>query len=180
MTAEIWLQIPGFDIYQASDRGRVRSIDRRVDGPWGTPSRIKRGKILSGTPDRDGYLWVTLYRSTQYRRAMHVLVLEAFSGKCPYGMQARHLDGYNQNNRPDNLKWGTKVEDAADKKRHGTVPRGETHGRAKLTESVIRRAQMQRGTGLTLKAVAALSGVSVATIHAALSGTTWAHLQAAA
>jgi hypothetical protein len=49
---------------------------------------------------------------------VHHLVLRAFVGPCPAGMQTRHLDGNPANNRLDNLCWGTPKENAEDCARH--------------------------------------------------------------
>ncbi len=67
-------------------------------------------------PHVDGYLTVKIQGKP---RTVHRLVLEAFVGPCPPGMQCRHLDGNPANNRLENLAWGTHAENAADKIRHG-------------------------------------------------------------
>ena len=46
---------------------------------------------------------------------VHRLVLEAFVGPCPEGMECRHLEGDTANNALSNLAWGTPQENAADK-----------------------------------------------------------------
>src|SRR5215471_1608313 len=43
---------------------------------------------------------------------VHRLILEAFVGPCPKGMEARHLNGDRQDNRLVNLAWGTRLENA--------------------------------------------------------------------
>lgn len=68
-------------------------------------------------------------------RGVHTLVLEAFVGPAPSNHMCRHLDGTRDNNRLENLRWGTNRENVADRIRHG-VPvgtKGELHPRAKLT-----------------------------------------------
>lgn len=42
---------------------------------------------------------------------------------------------------PKHLSWKSPVENAADKKVHGTQNRGSNHGRAKLTEAIVRRVR---------------------------------------
>lgn len=68
---------------------------------------------------------------------VHQLVLEAFVGSCPEGMECRHLDGNPKNNELENLCWGTRKENQADRKRHGTSNCGERQGRVKLTECKV-------------------------------------------
>jgi len=53
-------------------------------------------------------------------RYVHRLILEVFVGPCPDGMECRHLDGNPQNNRLDNLAWGTPEENCEDREKHRT------------------------------------------------------------
>ena len=55
---------------------------------------------------------------------LHRLVLENFVGPCPDGMECCHNDGNPDNNRLDNLRWGTPSENSRDKIRHGTTTAG--------------------------------------------------------
>src|SRR5712691_3060160 len=101
---EHWLPIMGWeDLYEVSDLGRIRSLDRR------TPRGIRRGQVLKPFPGRNGYLSVDLSRDeVQTRRTMHRLVLEAFIGPCPAGQEARHGPGGSRtDNRLTNLCYGT-------------------------------------------------------------------------
>lgn len=85
-----------------------------------------------------GYRQICLGK--RYVQSVHVLVLLAFVGPCPEGMECRHLDGNPANNRLDNLCWGTGSENWNDKRRHGTlnILRGEDCPYSKLTEDTVR------------------------------------------
>ena len=50
--------------------------------------------------------------------SVHRLVLEAFVGPMPEAMETRHLDGNPANNCLDNLRYGTRAENEADKRLH--------------------------------------------------------------
>lgn len=115
---EIWKDIPGFEgKYQASDQGRVRSLDRDVQGRHksGTEfKRLLRGKIL--TPAiycKTGHLSLPLGRSTN-GIPVHQLVLLAFEGPCPKGEEVRHKNGVSSDNRLENLEYGTRTENILD------------------------------------------------------------------
>lgn len=56
-------------------------------------------------------------RKYQY---VHILVLTAFYGPCPEGMEGCHHDGDPLNNRLGNLRWDTHVGNVSDSIRHGT------------------------------------------------------------
>ena len=62
---------------------------------------------------------VSIYSSVLYNRPLHSIVCRTFHGlKSEPGLVARHLDGDSENNCAVNLKWGTRKENARDKKRH--------------------------------------------------------------
>jgi hypothetical protein len=71
---------------------------------------------------------------------VHRLVLEAFVGPCPAGMEACHNNGVRTDNRLENLRWDTRSANCRDRIRHGTTnfPRGIAHGMSKLTEEDVR------------------------------------------
>jgi hypothetical protein len=114
------------------------------------------------------------------RRKVHHLVLEAFVGPCPDGMECRHKDGDRKNNHVGNLEWGTRLEQAADKRRHGTILRGERHGQAKLKGPAEARAiflaVVRKGEPKSF--VAKKFGVTRHAVRAITSGRTWAHATA--
>lgn len=116
-TAEEWRPVPGYEgAYAVSSLGRVRSLDRVTDR-----GRKWKGKILTTRPRYDGYIPVTMWRGGGQRvRLVHAVVLEAFAGPRPEGMEALHADGDRTNNRSDNLSWGTHAENQADQVAHGT------------------------------------------------------------
>lgn len=118
---EEWRPIPGWDgFYEASSHGRVRSLTRTVKHPKSGAAQIQ-GRVLRTGPHRSGHLWVELCRpGVKKTRQVHQLVLEAFVGPKPPGMEGCHYDGNPQNNRIENLRWDTRAGNLADAIRHGT------------------------------------------------------------
>lgn len=115
---EEWKIATGTDQrYEVSNSGRVR----RYDGTMLTPSV---------PPNTREYPAVMLRHSGVRKRvAVHRLVAINFIGLPPFaGAEVRHLDGNHLNPRADNLAWGTRTDNAADRERHGTTARGLRHG----------------------------------------------------
>lgn len=80
------------------------------------------GKPLT-TRDHNGYRSVNLCKKYKGRQAfVHRLVLEAFVGPCPAGMEVLHINGVRDDNRLENLRYGTRSENMRDALRHGTHP----------------------------------------------------------
>lgn len=135
---EEWRSIPGFDGYEASSYGRIRSVDRIVPIRNGR-TRFVRGRILSPGihSKRYPYRYVNLQRGKP-NIGVHRLVCLAFHGlPATDTMMACHRDGDCANNNADNLYWGTPKQNQLDRKRHGTASIGDRHGMSKLTSSVV-------------------------------------------
>jgi len=169
---ETWRAIPGWEgFYEASDQGRVRSLDR-----WsiGQRRRFWRGVVLQ--PRRGlRYLFVTLHRPGMQRQAeIHRLVLEAFAGPCPAGREVAHGNGDPHDNRLANLRYDTRMGNNADKRRHGTHLEGERTPAAKLTAEQAQAIYQRRGEGRqTALALAAEHGCCEANVYAIWSRKSW-------
>lgn len=118
---EVWRPVVGYEgIYEVSDQGRVRSVERLVTRSNGTVQKMP-SLIRTLTPSSFGHLWVTLRTpGTRRNRTVHSLILEAFAGPRPAGAVARHLNGNPSDNRVENLAWGTPKENGEDMTRHGS------------------------------------------------------------
>ena len=163
---EQWLPVVGFDGYDVSNRGRVRS--------WRDNRRTRTPYILKPQIIPDGYHRVGLYRGDRQKSVFVAhLVAEAFIGPRPDGLIIRHLDGTRDNNRPENLKYGTHKENSADRARHGTTRFGENHGMALLTENDVRMIRQSKEQAQPL---ADRLGVSKSTIYAARTRQNWRHV----
>ena len=136
MTApERWLPVPGYEgFYDASNQGRIRSLDRMVRTNGGA-LRLSHGQILAGGTYKDGHKHITLCREgTRRTFTIHSVIMLTFTGPCPEGQQIRHLNGVPDDNRwapgdtaeqviaaGGNLIYGTAKENAEDRDdRHGT------------------------------------------------------------
>lgn len=136
---ETWKPIPLFDLYEASDAGRIRSLPR-VTQHYTGKAIVRGGRVLAGHVNPKGYVQVSLSVDGRTRTAhVHALVAAAFLGPRPSGLVVRHLDGNSQNNAASNLAYGTQQENTNDKELHGTILRGEQHGCAKLTADQVKQ-----------------------------------------
>lgn len=118
---EHWLPVVGYEgSYEVSDLGRVRSLDRYV--PQGDHRKLCHGQMLQPGRHRKGHLYVRLGAASrgETNTWIHHLVLHAFVGPRPPGLECRHLNGNPADNRVCNLKWGTASENVLDKQLHGT------------------------------------------------------------
>lgn len=117
LPGEEWRPVLGWEgLYEVSDLGRVRSLSR---GGY-------RGRIIKPYLNRKDYprLMVALcdgkrkHGGRQAFPTVHRIVLEAFVGPRPDGMEACHYNGDACDNRLKNLRWDTKMGNVADRRRH--------------------------------------------------------------
>jgi hypothetical protein len=138
MEQEIWKDCVGYEgLYQVSNLGRVRGLDRYVKRErYNKISEVSRkGGIMKPSICNGGmmlHFWKDGISSKPVK--VHNLVLEAFVGERPKGYQACHFpDRSHENNRLDNLRWDTSANNQRDKLYHGTDNRGEKCCSAKIT-----------------------------------------------
>lgn len=102
------------------------------------------------------------------------LILEAFVGPCPEGLEACHYDGDCTNNALKNLRWDTHIENEKDKERHGTRLKGEKFWSAKLTIEQVREIRELYATGeWSMSELAREFNVAIGTVHPLIRRRTW-------
>ena len=113
MSKTKWRDIPGFDGYQISSAGEVRSFINNRHGIG------EKSRILKSTANRAGYQTVCLGRGN--RRLVHRLVAEAYIPNPNDLPIVRHLDDDPAHNDIDNLAWGTQTDNMRDCVEHGRL-----------------------------------------------------------
>jgi hypothetical protein len=169
MTEERWLPIPSWeDKYEVSDAGMVRSVDGRILTPFNYGRYL--AVSLDGRKDYRAYMvgWYPIA----------YLVLTAFVGPRPDKYMCLHEDDDPHNNAVTNLYYGTHSHNAADAYANGAQrPIGELCGSARLTEAQVLEAMALHDAGWTYTRLGDRYGVNRATVHYAVTGHTWKHLQ---
>lgn len=105
------------------------------------------------------------------------LLCELVHGKSPKPkLDACHRCGNRQCVNPRHLRWGTRLENMADTIEHGTVPRGERNGHAKLNEHAVREIRALKGT-LSRRRIAERYGISEWSVTDIFYGRNWGWLK---
>ncbi len=164
--------IAGFPGYRIGDDGSVQSQragcnpNRKfLSGRWVTLKQSKR---------KGDYPSVKLQCEGRKKTvSVHTLVLEAFRGSCPDGMEAAHNNGIPDDNSLSNLRWDTPKNNFQDQLKHGTAAIGERHSRARLTESQVREIRQRLKAGETQSSLAFAFGIAKPTVGSIASRRIW-------
>jgi hypothetical protein len=170
---EEWRQITAYGgQYQVSSLGRVRR-----------PLKCGGYKVLKGAFHRAGYPVVCMSwgDGKQVTKCVHVLVCTAFCGPIPNGLTVNHINAIKTDNRPENLEIISRAEQVEHEVLMGLCPKGESHGRAKLTDKNIelirwlyRSRNRLRGQGH--RQIAKRFGISKTQVGRILRMESWRHL----
>jgi HNH endonuclease len=169
------LACPNLGGYAVGDNGTVWSPFTRSSwraSGWWPVSQYRR-------PYGAGYMVVCLRadngKGKVIQRYVHRLVLEALVGPAPEGdrVEVRHLDGDPTNNRLANLKWGTNLENALDRIRHGSHASGSEFKSSVLDKDKVIAAFLLRSAGKNMATIADLFGVNAGTISDIFAGRSY-------
>lgn len=179
---EEWRKVVGWDGYEVSNSGQVRSVDRTVTRADGTKQTV-RGSLLTRSLNSSGYWRVRLSNDALGRRSMarvHRLVAQAFLPNPNNLPEVNHIDCDRTNASVENLEWVTASQNRSHGVAFGAVVVPHRHGSdancAKLTEDAVRQARIDLANGSSIKGLARKHGVHPKTMRRALRGISWAHV----
>ena len=154
---EIWRNVLTHNGYKVSNLGKVMSF-----------RKVKSGKLMIPSSDKDGYLKVNLSSGVGTKAKsmkIHVLVLQAFIGVAPVNKpNGCHKNDIKTDNRLENLYWGTQKENVQDALINKTWPIGEDSCNAKLTNKEVYEIKDLVKNGYKDTEIGNFYGVHAATI----------------
>ena len=129
---EIWKAIPKFSRYEASNLGRIRSMNYK---------NSNKIKVLKPVIAKDGYYQTMLLNDFGKYKSwkVHKFVAMTFLGEIG-NKEVNHIDGNKLNNRIENLEIIPKSENILHAYNLGliTPKRGSSNGNSKLTEKQVK------------------------------------------
>jgi hypothetical protein len=166
---ELWKPIKGFEDYEVSNTGYVRSWKTR-GGRRPSPYTLAPGLI-------QGRRYVNLMRDGKaHHLGVSVLVLEAFGSPKPARHEAAHLDGDPGNSHLGNLQWMTRKEISAQRVLNGTDDRSLSKRNTKLTEADVLEIKARLNAGESHESIAQDYPVKWANIKSIHLEKSWSHV----
>lgn len=175
LITEEFRPVNGYEgLYEVSDFGRVKSLDRYVVYPKGG-IRIFYGRLLSLSKPK-GYDRVTLIRNNKaITHFVHQLVAIAFiSPRTKEKPWVNHKNFIRDDNRPENLEWVNSQENMDHQVNGGRSPKGSKNPSAILTEEQVREIKTCK---MSFKEMSLKYGVCIGTLEALRYGRTWKHIE---
>lgn len=164
--------VVGFPGYRVGSDGSLwtcRNTRQSMSGAW---------KQMKCSAWCSGYVMASMrLNNRSYRKLLHNVVLEAFIGPRPDGMQGCHDPDHNRaNNALNNLRWGTPESNYRDRDRQGRTARGSRQGLAKVTEKDVVQMRCLAACGMSPRAMQKYFPVGENNIGQIVKGLTWSHV----
>lgn len=150
-----WIDYRG--LYEVSNLGRIRSVDRYVRGynHGKEHKKMIKGVILKLRSNRNGYILAHLAKEGGHRDySLHRLVYFSFNPEADTSMQVNHIDENISNCRLDNLNlmtakentnWGSRTQRISHKTKG--VKRGQMSVENKLKISAALKKSIKAAEG---------------------------------
>lgn len=172
MSNEIeWRDIPGYEgLYQVSNTGLIKGM---------VSSRgHASGRITQGAGRRYAQVFLTRNSQGQHHYVQRLVML-AFVGERPEGMQVNHINGNGFDNRLENLEYVTPSQNV--RHRFDVLgqknPRGEEVRSSKLTEEKVREIRRLYAQGKPTNELAPMYGVDISNIRLIVRRKAWTHVE---
>jgi hypothetical protein len=158
---------------------RKREVQERLEDKLGPKDPVTGCIEWTAGRNKAGYGRINRGRRGEGTVLAHRLVWELKHGPIPPGMEVCHSCDNPPCCNEAHLFLGTHQDNVADMvaKDRGKHPKGEVHGRAKLTEADVVEIRRRLAAGESQRKIAASFGITQGPVCCIKTGRTWKHLK---
>lgn len=166
---ENWKDIQGYEgVYEISDLGQIRSVDRLVINPKKGIRRVA-GRVLKPSICKGYYYLILCKEGKKKFSQIHILVASHYVPNPENKPEVNHKDGNKLNNAANNVEWCTKLENKIHAIIMGLTP-------TKLNENDVKDIRRLH-KHYTYKSLGKIFGVHCSTIKKIVNRKSWVHIQ---
>ncbi len=176
---EVFKKIKGYENYEVSNYGNVKSIDHFVRSK-NNSKRVQKGRLLTKPKTVKGYLQVSLSNNgIRFNTGVHRLVALAFIPNPENKPQVNHINGIKDDNSLENLEWCTNKENQihAVKNNLCNPNLGEKHHNSKLTNEQVKNARRMFKLGMDNITLSRLYNISAPAMSKILRNKTYINIK---
>lgn len=178
MNSEEWRKVPGSDVYEVSNLGRIRTVGRYVNTCYGA-KRFVKPRVLNLTGGKRVYTRIS--KKINGTTLVHRLVAMAWIPNPEGHKVINHKNGIRNDNRVENLEWCTQQHNMAHAMEIGLSKpfinkSCEESISAKLTNDKVREIKRKLMMGVKNAEIAREYGVVKGTISEIKRGKTWVEI----
>ena len=172
---EEWRDILGAEgLYEVSNIGRVRSVDRVIERSNGLKHTV-RSRVLKPAPDSRGYYRCGIMINKKLvTKKVHRLVAEAFC-EGDHSLTVDHINGIKSDNNASNLEWVTRAENVRRAVKNGLIIVPKTERKVNLEQVLTIKTFLKNGWGP--KKISDHMGVSIHICKDISRNRTWTHVR---
>lgn len=177
---EEWRDINGYiGYYQISDKGRVKSVKRKIKRSNGRVYSVSE-RILKSATNKSGYPRVSLSKEKSRTHRVHRLVAVAFLLSKENKFEVNHINGAKHDNFLENLEWVTSSENMihAYKNKLRLPMIGENNPSAKINKFQALTIKTLLMSGFGPSKISKMYDISVHIIKDISRKRTWKHVNA--
>jgi hypothetical protein len=168
LNKEIWRAVVEYEgKYEVSNMGRIRSLYDNHGNLRVSPRILKLSKKT-----HSNHLQTFLYddKGRKQTKQVHRLMLEAFVGPCPDGMESSHLNNIASDNRLENLRWETRQENM------GRFDRSKCSNTKLNKQKILEIRRLRKDKGYLNREIGAIYNVSAGAISNICNRKSWKHI----
>jgi hypothetical protein len=173
---EIWKDVKGYEgLYQVSDLGKIRSLDRLKKGKNNSLSKIK-GKLLKPRIDK-GYYIISLSKDGKKKTfLLHRIVAINFIDNPFLKKTVNHINGIKIDNKLENLEWCTYSENNIHAHNIGLKNQvGEKNNASKMTADIVYKIKFETD-GMKYKDIAKIYNIHESYVGLIKRNERWKHI----